>query len=144
MPRHPSREKRQAIADNIRRLRNGIYPGRGGATRCAADYGVPVTRWSPWENGSRTPGEERLKSIAAFFKVGVEEILAEPPRAEPPSAPLNGGGGAPVAREAMELVELLLRSQGEAAAGIRDREGTVSKLGEILRYARYVLEAPEK
>ena len=65
---------RETIARNIRECRMKKYPGRGGAKKCAEDFGVSPQQWSPWERGQRTPDETRLESIAQFFKITVEDL----------------------------------------------------------------------
>lgn len=62
------------IASNIRACRMARFPGRGGAKKCAEAFGVSPQQWSPWERGARTPSEEKLRQIAAFFGV-TEEYL---------------------------------------------------------------------
>lgn len=63
------------IAANIRELRMKKFPGRGGAKKCALAYGVSPQQWSPWERGTRTPGEMHLNQLAAFFEVDVAAFL---------------------------------------------------------------------
>lgn len=62
---------REIIADNIRKCRIRKFPGRGGSKKCAEAFGVSPQQWSPWERGMRTPDENRMKQIAAFFEVTV-------------------------------------------------------------------------
>ncbi len=79
---------RETIGRNIKDCRLKKYPGRGGAKRCAEEFGVSPQQWSPWERGFRTPDESRLGEIAAFFGVTVaylREDHSEPePQLEPP------------------------------------------------------------
>lgn len=63
------------IAANIRELRMKKFPGRGGAKKCALAYGVSPQQWSPWERGTRTPGEMHLNQLAEFFEVDVAAFL---------------------------------------------------------------------
>lgn len=95
-------ELRQAIATNIRAERMKKFPGRGGSKKCAAAFSefigknVSPQQWSPWEKGKRTPDESRLKQIAGFFGVTVEDLRrdksqpvapVEPPENPSPSFP---------------------------------------------------------
>ncbi|MDR1611614.1 MAG: helix-turn-helix domain-containing protein [Planctomycetota bacterium] len=68
-------ELRQTIAENIRYWRHRKYPGKGGSKKCADAFGVSQQQWSPWERGTRTPGEIRLRQIARFFDTTVEWLL---------------------------------------------------------------------
>jgi transcriptional regulator with XRE-family HTH domain len=68
-------ELRQTIAENVRYWRNQKYPGKGGSKKCADAFGVSQQQWSPWERGTRTPGEIRLRQIATFFGTTVEWLL---------------------------------------------------------------------
>ena len=70
---------RRNIGANLRRLRMQLFPGRGGAQTCARAFGVSPQQWSPWERGLRTPDENRLARLAAFFGVSVEELMLEVP-----------------------------------------------------------------
>lgn len=63
---------RRVIARNIRYCRELRFPGKGGSKRCADALGISQQQWSPWEIGSRTPDECRLKRIADFFGTSVE------------------------------------------------------------------------
>lgn len=63
---------REIIAANIKQCRVDKYGGRGGGKKCAEEFGVSPQQWSPWENGKRTPDEDRLAAIALFFGVTVE------------------------------------------------------------------------
>ena len=65
---------RKIIAANIRAEREKKFPGRGGCQKCAEALGVSPQQWSPWENGTRTPDEMRLRRIADFFGVTVEHM----------------------------------------------------------------------
>ncbi len=80
-----SDELRHIIAENIRAERVKKYPGRGGAKKCAEDFGVSPQQWSPWERGMRTPDELRLRQIAEFFDVSVEHLRKDnsPPESKP-------------------------------------------------------------
>lgn len=89
---------RETIARNIRNCRLRKFPGRGGAKKCAEEFGVSPQQWSPWERGGRTPDEDRLEAIAMFFGVTVEFLRrdrsiagtpATPPPAAKPDAPGN-------------------------------------------------------
>ncbi len=76
---------RETIGRNIRECRLKKYPGRGGAKRCAEEFGVSPQQWSPWERGFRTPDESRLGEIAAFFGVTVAYLRED--HSEPESQP---------------------------------------------------------
>lgn len=65
---------REAIARNIKTQREKKFPGRGGGKKCAEAFGVSPQQWSPWERGMRTPDEMRLKQIADFFELTVEDL----------------------------------------------------------------------
>lgn len=83
---------RKAIAYNIRECRNKKYPGRGGAKQCALEFGVKPQQWSPWECGRRTPDEVRLREIATFFGVTVEDLRrarSDRPPTNVPTPPAN-------------------------------------------------------
>lgn len=135
------KELRAAIAANIREQREKIFPGRGGSRKCAEAFGVTPQRWSPWENGSRSPDEASLQKIASFFGVTSNDLRRLPP---PPPAPLppavSGcscyGEGM---NELMDVYALLSRSYGECAAGLRTPPQFAAMLKEIHRYAKYVL-----
>ena len=83
-------ELRQTIAANIRAARIKKFLGRGGGKKCAAAFSefvgqnVSPQQWSPWERGMRTPDENRLKQMAEFFGVTVEDLR---PDSSPPTAP---------------------------------------------------------
>lgn len=91
-------ELRETIARNIKENRQKKFPGRGGGKKCAEAFGVSPQQWSPWERGKRTPDELRLKQIADFFGVTVEDLRRdnrkEPTKATPPpprDSPHNEG-----------------------------------------------------
>ncbi len=69
-------ELRERIAANIRTCREFMFPGRGGSRRCAEMVGVSPQQWSPWERGSRTPDEVRMRQIGDFFGVSVDWLRA--------------------------------------------------------------------
>ncbi len=81
-------ELRHIIAANIREERMKKFPGRGGGKKCAAAFGVSPQQWSPWERGMRTPDELRLRQIAEFFGVTVEDLRRDnsPPSSRPVAA----------------------------------------------------------
>ncbi len=76
-------ELRTTIARNITKLRMLKYPGRGGAKRCALDFGALPQQWSRWERGHTTPSESRMVEIATFFGTDVAS-LRQNRRSEPP------------------------------------------------------------
>ena len=78
-------ELRRIIAANIRAERMKKYPGRGGGKRCAEAFGVTPQQWSPWERGTRSPDEFRLRQLAEFFGVTVEHLRCDhsPPDNKP-------------------------------------------------------------
>lgn len=84
-------ELRATIARNIRACRMKKYPGRGGGKNCAAGFSeyigknVSPQQWSPWETGKRIPDEVRLKQIADFFGVTVEDLRRD--KQSPPAKP---------------------------------------------------------
>ena len=70
-------ELRRIIAANIRAERMKKYPGWGGGKRCAEAFGVTPQQWSPWERGTRSPDEFRLRQLAEFFGVTVEHLRCD-------------------------------------------------------------------
>ncbi len=80
---------RVTIARNITDLRLKKYPGRGGAKRCAMEFGSLPQQWSRWERGHTTPNETRMAEIAAFFGTEVEDLRRKkrPESLEPRSPP---------------------------------------------------------
>ncbi len=85
-------ELRTTIAHNIRACRLRQFDGKGAAMQCAAAYSefsgkkVSPAQWSMWERGKRSPTEERLVHIAAFFSVTVDYLRQnhQPAPAQPP------------------------------------------------------------
>jgi transcriptional regulator with XRE-family HTH domain len=78
-------ELRAIIAANIREMRMKKFPGRGGAKKCALSYGVSPQQWSPWERGTRTPGEAHMHRLSAFFQVDATSFLLPVPSMAVPS-----------------------------------------------------------
>lgn len=72
------RELRDIIAWRITDARNTRFPGRGGAKKCAAEFGVSDQQWSQYENARRTPDDEKLKSIASLLCVTIESLKTPP------------------------------------------------------------------
>lgn len=72
------RKQKEVIAYNILALRETKYPGWGGGKKCAKDFGVSHSHWSPWEAATRTPDEDSLKRLADFFGVTVDAITTSP------------------------------------------------------------------
>lgn len=70
-----SEDERLIIAYNIKKRRMKKYPASG---KCAEDYGVPHSQWSPWESGKRTPDPKRLVSIAKFLGCGAKDLQTPP------------------------------------------------------------------
>ncbi len=70
-------ELRKIIAANIRAERMKKFPGRGGCQKCAEAIGVSPQQWSPWEHGTRTPDEMRLRQLADLFGVTVEHMRCD-------------------------------------------------------------------
>lgn len=70
-----SEDERLIIAYNIKKRRMAKYSASG---KCAEDYGVPHSQWSPWESGKRTPDPKRLESIARFLGCGAKDLQTSP------------------------------------------------------------------
>ena len=101
-----SEDERLIIAYNIKKRRMQKYPASG---KCAEDYGVPHSQWSPWESGKRTPDPKRLVSIAKFLGCNAKDLqtppdnwpeekklmLAEQQRKRPNAAPARIGATSP-------------------------------------------------
>ncbi len=60
-------ELRLIVGENIRYCREKSFPGKGGMSECAEQFGVSLQQWSPWELGKRLPKDWRLEKIAEFF-----------------------------------------------------------------------------
>ncbi len=67
-------ELRKNVATNIKHCRKNKYPKRGGAKRCAEEFGVSAQQWSHWESGSHMPNEFRMMELADFFDVDIEYL----------------------------------------------------------------------
>lgn len=65
--RDTSNDLRLIVGENIRHCRENDFPGKGGMSKCAGQFGVSIQQWSPWELGKRLPKDERLEKIAEFF-----------------------------------------------------------------------------
>lgn len=72
------KELRDVIAWRITDGRMQKFPGHGGAKKCAEEFGVSFQQWSQYENGRRTPDDERLDEIAKLFGSTLE-LLKTPP-----------------------------------------------------------------
>lgn len=68
-------DERLIIAYNIKKKRKARFPTSG---KCAEEFGVPQSQWSPWETGKRTPSNSRMESLAEFFKCSIEELMTPP------------------------------------------------------------------
>lgn len=71
-------ELRDIIAWRIASERRRKFPDRGGLGKCARAFGTSDQQWSQYENGRRTPDDERLGEIAAFFGVSLEHLKTAP------------------------------------------------------------------
>ncbi len=116
---------RAIIARNIRECRLEKFPKRGGSKECAEEFSLYTGRnvspqqWSPWECGGRTPNEESLEQIAAFFGKTVEYMHCDnsPPPVPPmtsmppyePPCPSYAGLSAPELIMAMDRKKLCMR-----------------------------------
>ncbi len=65
------------VSDNLKRLREKMYPGHGGKKQVADAMRLKIQQWSPWEKGQRIPSDIRLEKIAAFFSVSVDYIWTD-------------------------------------------------------------------
>lgn len=81
-------ELRLTIARNIKQCRLATFPGWGGGKRCAETFGVKPQQWSPWERGVRTPDEQHMQKLAAFFNVSVEYLRTHQGDYQPPEPPV--------------------------------------------------------
>lgn len=72
------KELRDIIAWRITDCRMKMFPGHGGAKKCAEEFGVSFQQWSQYENGRRTPDDERLGDIAKFFETCLELLKTAP------------------------------------------------------------------
>lgn len=73
-----NKELRDIIAWRITSERHKRFPQHGGAGKCAKEFGLSVQQWSQYENGRRTPGDDRLKEIADHFDVSPEHLKTAP------------------------------------------------------------------
>lgn len=71
-------ELRLLIAWRIRNERSKLFPGIGGAKKCAEKFGVSQQQWSLYESGRRTPDDERLSELADLFKVTLKHMKTPP------------------------------------------------------------------
>ena len=161
-----TREEKEIIAYNISEQRKLRYPGHGGGKKCAAAFGIPPQQWSPWESGSRTPDDNRLNQIAAFFEVTVADLRREPENWEKvfPSwmatkrksrkrdiqtmemfaTPIQTLPTAePVAFSAGDndmasILTVLAASHGKAVAGEMSAADYVGKMRQLLDFARFL------
>lgn len=60
---------------NIKKLREKMFPGRGGASRAAERLGVSSAVWSHYENTKRLQNST-LEKLAKFFKVKVTDLIS--------------------------------------------------------------------
>ncbi len=155
-------KEKEIIAYNISELRKKKYPGHGGGKKCAEAYGVPAQQWSPWEAGSRTPDDDRLKKIAKFFKVTVDDIRREPENWEEirpewlaskrmskkralqmqmEKGDLSDKTPASRANDTdmMEIMKLLINGYEKVAAGEIDADEYAAKMQQIANFARFTL-----
>ena len=72
------KELRDIIAWRITDCRMKKFPGHGGAKKCAEEFGFSVQQWSQYENGRRTPDDERLGDIAKLLNTTLELLKTEP------------------------------------------------------------------
>ncbi len=88
-----SKSLRAIIARNIRECRREMFPKIGGSKACAAKFSeycgrnITPQQWSPWESGGRTPNEDSLEQIAAFFGKTVEYMCSD--NSPPPVPPMT-------------------------------------------------------
>lgn len=71
--------RKNSVASNtvgfhIKSMREKMFPGHGGQTRCASAFGVSQAEWSRWENGGKLPSASTQKKIADFFRVGMDDL----------------------------------------------------------------------
>jgi transcriptional regulator with XRE-family HTH domain len=80
--------------DNLRRLREAAGLTQ---TAMAEKAGVPFRSYQNWEAGVREPRIQALAALAAAVGVTVDELIREPPGADPGQPARKGaaGGGAP-------------------------------------------------
>ena len=160
-----SQAQREIIAYNITQLRKEKYPGKGGSYKCADDFKVPQSQWSPWETGRRTPDDSRLEQIAKFFGVTVDDIRQEPDnweekryewlaRKQGPRKKRNASfqrdDGYPHAahgqhesganeEDYMEVVRLLMKGQSKFDRGEIDQKLYASKMQSVVNFVRFTL-----
>lgn len=72
------KELRDIIAWRITDARNRKFPGRGGAKKCAAEFGVSDQQWSQYENARRTPDDGKLELIANLLDVAMDSLKTPP------------------------------------------------------------------
>jgi transcriptional regulator with XRE-family HTH domain len=155
--------QREVIAYNITQLRKEKYPGKGGSYKCANDFKVPQSQWSPWETGRRTPDEDRMAQIASFFGITVAELKKEPddwaekrhewlarkqgPRrkrsaayaqTEVPHSPF-GKPESGSDDDYMEAVRLLMKGQSKFDRGEIDPKLYASKIQSVVNFVRFTL-----
>jgi transcriptional regulator with XRE-family HTH domain len=163
-----TREEKEIIAYNISEQRKLRYPGHGGGKKCAAAFGIPPQQWSPWEAGSRTPDDNRLNQIAAFFGVTVPDLRKEPENwekvypgwmatkrksrkreleamtmfaAQPQSLPI-AAPAMPGAgdKDMMALLALLAASHGKLETGAMNLADYAGKMKQLLDFGRFLFE----
>ena len=157
--------QREIIAYNITQLRKEKYPGKGGSYKCADDFKVPQSQWSPWETGRRTPDDGRLERIAKFFGVTADDIRKEPDnweekryewlaRKQGPRKKRNAAyphdaehpysaHGKPESgiseEDYMEVVRLLMKGQSKFDRGEIDPKLYAAKMQSVVNFVRFTL-----
>ncbi len=113
---------RATIARNIRNCRLEKFPGCGGSKACAAKISrytgkhISPSQWSSWESGGRTPNEESLQQIAAFFEKTVEYMVTNRISTSiiPDVQSYEPAGSSYVGMSAPELIMVMGRSRMKA------------------------------
>lgn len=101
----------------IKELREKRFPGRGGATLCAEEFGVGRQYWYDWETGKKTPGTRNQRRLAEFFGITVEELRGEEQSSPPALADGEEGGTARLIAVVFQFQEAMANFGHHLAAG---------------------------
>ncbi len=125
---------RATIARNIRECRREKFPGRGGSKKCAEKFSlysgknISPQQWSPWESGRRTPNEEYLQQIAAFFEKTVEYMLRDNSQPAPPIPVMPYNEPADSSYASMSAPELIMAMGHSRMKGVYQVEISVASV----------------
>ena len=90
------------VAILLRKLREKKFPGRGGKSAAANEFGVSTGCWSMWESGKTVPDDVNQRKLAAFFGVTLAELRGDH---SPPPVDEGSGGDSDRQDEARAVVQ---------------------------------------